>query len=94
MRVAIPIGADWILSAGGRVPLLHRSQLVLDLSRPEVSSYLFERMDAILTTNRLLREWQASYLARGIQKLEEVPALKVDGDARGSGGCMPTLTHS
>ena len=39
-------------------------------------------VDAILTTNRLLREWQASYLAKGIQKLEEVPALKVDGESQ------------
>jgi alpha-galactosidase len=42
---------DWILSAGGRIPLLHRNQLVLDLSRSEVSAYLFERMDAILSAH-------------------------------------------
>ncbi|MDX6327533.1 MAG: alpha-galactosidase, partial [Nocardioidaceae bacterium] len=42
---------DWILSAGRRIPLLHRDQLVLDLSRSEVSAYLFERVDAILTAH-------------------------------------------
>jgi len=40
---------DWILAAGGRQPLLHRQQLVLDLTRPEVSEYLFERMHALLS---------------------------------------------
>ena len=34
---------DWILSAGQRVPPLQRHQLVLDLTRPEVSAYLFEQ---------------------------------------------------
>ena len=41
---------DWILAAGEhRTPLLHRSQLVLDLSRPEVYEYLLERVDAVLS---------------------------------------------
>ena len=31
---------DWILSAGHRVPPLQRHQLVLDLTRPEVTGYL------------------------------------------------------
>ncbi len=40
---------DWILSAGDRVPLLHRNQLVLDLSRDEVRDHLFERMHSLLS---------------------------------------------
>ncbi|MFJ9884755.1 alpha-galactosidase [Streptomyces sp. NPDC091287] len=40
---------EWILSTGGRIPLLHRNQLVLDLSRPEVVAHLLERIDALLT---------------------------------------------
>jgi alpha-galactosidase len=32
---------DWILSAGERVPLLHRNQLVLDLGRDEVRAHVF-----------------------------------------------------
>jgi alpha-galactosidase len=40
---------DWILSTGGRTPLPHRNQLVLDLSRPEVIDYLLERVEAILS---------------------------------------------
>ncbi|MFC5727567.1 MULTISPECIES: alpha-galactosidase [Nocardioides] len=44
---------EWILSAGGRVPLLERNQLVLDLTRPEVQEHLFQRVDAILSTYRV-----------------------------------------
>ena len=42
---------DWILSTGDRVPLLHRHQLVLDLTRPEVFDHLFERVDAVLAAH-------------------------------------------
>ena len=37
---------DWILAAGQRRPPLQRHQLVLDLSRPEVTAYLLERISA------------------------------------------------
>ena len=40
---------DWILSADGRTPLLERSQLVLDLSRPEVWDHLYTHVDAVLS---------------------------------------------
>ena len=40
---------DWILSAGDRVPLLHRHQLVLDLSRAEVRDHVFEQISAVLS---------------------------------------------
>jgi alpha-galactosidase len=40
---------DWILAAGHRRPPLQRHQLVLDLTRPEVSAYLLERISALLT---------------------------------------------
>jgi len=39
---------DWILSAGPRRPPLQRHQLVLDLTRPEVTGYLLERISALL----------------------------------------------
>jgi len=39
---------DWILSAGQRRPPLQRHQLVLDLTRPEVTGYLLERISALL----------------------------------------------
>ena len=43
---------DWILSAGERVPLLHRNQLVLDLSRAtRCWEHLFERVSAILSAH-------------------------------------------
>jgi alpha-galactosidase len=47
---------DWILATGQRVPALQRDQLVLDLSRPQVSAYLLERMDSILA------EYDISYV--------------------------------
>ncbi|MGD0604057.1 MAG: alpha-galactosidase, partial [Streptosporangiaceae bacterium] len=47
---------DWILSAGRRRPPLQRHQLVLDLTRPEVSGYLFERISALLS------EYPVSYV--------------------------------
>lgn len=40
---------DWILSAGDRVPLLHRHQLVLDLSRDEVRQHVFTSISAVLS---------------------------------------------
>ena len=47
---------DWILSAGGRRPPLQRHQLVLDLTRPEVSGYLLERISSLLS------EYEISYV--------------------------------
>lgn len=40
---------DWALQLDGRPMLTARHQLVLDLARPEVSAYLFERLDALLS---------------------------------------------
>lgn len=42
---------DWALQAEGRPLLLSRNQLVLDLTRPEVSDYLFNKMHAVLSTH-------------------------------------------
>ncbi|MGV2107096.1 alpha-galactosidase [Agrobacterium vitis] len=39
---------DWVLQVKGRPLLTSRNQLVLDLTRPEVSDYLFEKIDAVL----------------------------------------------
>ena len=41
---------DWILATGARVPQLHRHQLVLDLSRPEVWQHVHDRVDAVLSS--------------------------------------------
>lgn len=42
---------DWILSAGDRVPILHRNQLVLDLSRPEVYDYVLDNVSSVLAAH-------------------------------------------
>ncbi len=44
---------DWVLGIDGQEPVLGRHQLVLDLARPEVSAYLLERLDALLTQLRI-----------------------------------------
>ena len=47
---------DWILAAGQRRPPLQRHQLVLDLTRPEVTAYLLEHISALLS------EYPVSYI--------------------------------
>ena len=39
---------DWALQMAGRPMLVGRNQLVLDLSRDEVTQYLFDKLDALL----------------------------------------------
>jgi alpha-galactosidase len=42
---------DWILSTGDRTPILHRNQLVLDLSNQEAWSWLLTGLDRLLEDN-------------------------------------------
>lgn len=42
---------DWVLSLPNRDPHLYRSQLVLDLSNPEVQDFVFSVVDEIMTKN-------------------------------------------
>ncbi|OCI96315.1 alpha-galactosidase [Agrobacterium sp. 13-626] len=44
---------DWALQVEGRPLLLSRNQLVLDLTRPEVSDYLFRCMEAVLSQHAI-----------------------------------------
>lgn len=44
---------DWVLQVEGRPLLLSRNQLVLDLTRAEVSDYLFEKIDAVLGSHAI-----------------------------------------
>ena len=44
---------DWILATGQRVPPLERHQLVLDLTRPEVTRYLLERISGLLDEHEI-----------------------------------------
>ncbi|HEX5995234.1 MAG TPA: alpha-galactosidase, partial [Jiangellales bacterium] len=39
---------DWILSAGGRVPIPWRHQHLLDLANPDVYEHILERLDTLL----------------------------------------------
>ena len=41
---------DWILATGARVPQLHRSQLVLDLSRPDVWQHVHDHIHLVLAS--------------------------------------------
>ncbi|MCO1656733.1 alpha-galactosidase [Pseudonocardia humida] len=47
---------DWILQTGGRLPVPSRHQQVLDVARPEVHTYLLERLSA------LVAEYDLAYL--------------------------------
>ncbi len=40
---------DWFLAAPDRTPVLRRSQLVLNLARPEAYAYILERLDALVS---------------------------------------------
>lgn len=44
---------DWVLHTKGRTPSLCRNQLVLDLSRPEVVDYIYDRLKDILTSAKI-----------------------------------------
>jgi alpha-galactosidase len=44
---------DWALQLDGRPLLTARNQLVLDISRPEVSDYLFEKIEALVRAHRI-----------------------------------------
>jgi alpha-galactosidase len=44
---------DWALQTQGRPLRLGRHQLVLDITRPEVSNYLFDKLDALLSDNAI-----------------------------------------
>jgi hypothetical protein len=39
-------------------------------------------VDAILTANALLRDWQAVHLAAGVEKLADLAAPQIDGESR------------
>ena len=44
---------DWAIGAPGRGRSLARHQCVLDMTRPDVREYLFERMSAVLSENNI-----------------------------------------
>lgn len=44
---------DWALHSQGRPLRLGRQQLVLDIARPEVSDYLFDKLDTLLRDNAI-----------------------------------------
>ncbi len=44
---------DWALTLPNRPPVLGRHQLVLDMSRPDVVDYIYERLATLLSENRI-----------------------------------------
>lgn len=44
---------EWVMQSGVRLPKLQRHQLVLDLTNPEASGYVFDKMSAILSHNAI-----------------------------------------
>lgn len=44
---------EWVMQAGARLPELQRHQLVLDLTNPDASDYVFDEMSAILSHNAI-----------------------------------------
>ncbi len=44
---------DWILHAGERIPPQFRHQQVLDLANPDAYTYIFSRLDALLSDNAI-----------------------------------------
>ncbi len=44
---------DWALKISGRPVVTARNQLVLDLARPEVSGYLFDKINALLSSHAI-----------------------------------------
>ena len=72
---------EWILSAGDRAPLEHRHQQVLDLTRPEVTDHLFDRMHAgALAARHRLRE---------VGPQPRPARTRLRGPRRGAGGARP-----
>lgn len=67
---------DWVLSASPAPLLMTRHQLVLDLTRPEVQDYLFERLDALLS------EYPITYLKWDMNRDLSQPGAH-DGRAAG-----------
>ncbi|MBI1378290.1 MAG: alpha-galactosidase [Frankiales bacterium] len=66
---------NWVLGVAGQEPVLGRHQLVLDLARPEVSAYLLERLDALLSEHAI-----------GYLKWDMNRDLVSPGDAHGAAG--------
>jgi alpha-galactosidase len=74
---------DWALQVAGQSLQLGRLQLVLDLSRPEVGDYLFDKLDALLRENRISylkwdmnRDLAQAADARGqLAYAKQIPAL-------------------
>jgi alpha-galactosidase len=66
---------DWVLQIDGVEQVPFRTQYVLDISRPEVADYLFERIDAIL------RDHDINYVKWDMNRDLSHPG-GVDGQAR------------
>jgi len=68
---------DWALQSPNRAPQFGRQQLVLDISRPEVSDYLFSKLDALLSAHPIgYLKWDMN---RDLAQAEDVQGRLVYG---------------
>jgi alpha-galactosidase len=44
---------DWVYHFANRTPVFHRNQLVLNLARPDVASWVYSTLDALLSENNI-----------------------------------------
>ena len=72
---------DWALQLHGRPMLTARNQLVLDISRPEVAAYLFDKISALLSAHAI-----------GYLKWDHNRDLTTAGLADGSAGYRAQVT--
>lgn len=69
---------DWAIQIPGRTPGLCRNQLVLDLTRPEVLEYVWERIQAILGSARIeYVKWDMN------RQLSDLGSLGLEPDRQG-----------
>ena len=72
---------DWALTVPGRLPVLGRMQLVLDLSREEVQDYLYDAME------KLLMEAKISYIKWDMNRsLSDLYSHALPADRQGEVG--------
>jgi alpha-galactosidase len=79
---------DWAFTDAGRSPLLARHQLVLDLTRPEVTHHLFGVLNGLLSTLPI------GYLKWDMNRVLTDAAVRDGGGARPAHGAYVRALHA